>query len=159
MKRYSEQEKSVALALLEVNQGNLRRTAKQAGIPHATLRKWSRGEGVHPDVHKSIPEKRASLEERFQELIHQLMDVVPSKMEDAPLDSITRAIGIFTDKLQVQRGEPDTITRSQHATREERVEAILAFIARDKPGQALQPDGQAFLAGDAGGPENIDEAG
>jgi len=44
--RYSDEERADALLALEANGGNLSRTARQMGIPRATLRLWAQGNVV-----------------------------------------------------------------------------------------------------------------
>jgi hypothetical protein len=38
------------MAALDANAGNLKRTARQLGIPRKTLERWSRGEGKQAEL-------------------------------------------------------------------------------------------------------------
>jgi hypothetical protein len=57
-RRYTDDERSLALAALAANTGNVNKTVRQLGIPTTTLEHWSKGER-HPESIQMIAEKKA----------------------------------------------------------------------------------------------------
>jgi hypothetical protein len=52
-RHYSDEDRAEALAVLDANAGNLKRTARDLGIPRATLQEWAGGR-----VSAAVPELR-----------------------------------------------------------------------------------------------------
>jgi transposase-like protein len=103
-RRYADDDKAVALAALDANGGNARRTARQLGIPRKTLSGWAAGRGAGPAVDKLRPQKRAELAGRLEAVALRLLDAAPSLIAAAPLRGLAVALGIVLDKLTALRG-------------------------------------------------------
>jgi transposase-like protein len=114
-RKYSDAEKASALAALALNGNNVVKTARALGIPAKTLEHWKNGENQHADVAKIGDEKKQSLADRFENLIHEMLELVPGALEEASLSQLVVGIGVFTDKMQLLRGK-DT-ARSTNAIR------------------------------------------
>src|SRR5262252_6413810 len=105
-RRYSDQERAAALATLDANSGDVRRTARQVGVPEKTLAEWRDGRH-HPDVANLRGEKKAGLADRFEDVVHKILDVVPGKIADAGLAQLMTAAGIGVDKMLLLRKDQD----------------------------------------------------
>lgn len=110
-RQYSDDEKAIALTYLDVNKGDVAKTARQVGVPSMTLRAWSQGRNIHPVVMQICTEKKGDLAERYEEKIHLLVDAINAdKISEAPLQQLTTAIGILQDKVMALRGQANQIT-------------------------------------------------
>lgn len=157
-RRYTEQDKAVALAAYETC-GNVVKAARLCNVNRRTLASWVAGAGVNDDVAVKCQVKKGEIADRLEDLVHMLIDAIPGKIGDANMQSVATSLGIAIDKMRLLRGEPNTITQSQHTSREERVEAILAFVTGGGLEPALQPDRLALPEGDAAGPDDLNEEG
>jgi transposase-like protein len=116
---YSEDDRAAALAALLANGGNLKRTARDTGVPESTLRKWSRSVppagGAQECAQKSAVSAEAvgragvSLAEKLDGLAHKLADAMPDKIPDATLSQTAVSLGVAIDKARLLRGEATSI--------------------------------------------------
>ena len=134
-RQYSDEDKATALAALDANDGNVKRTATQLGIPHKTLDDWAKGRNQNPAVADLRTRKRGSLADKFENLAHLIVDAMPSKIERATLSQCAVSSGIATDKAIRLRGEglyPDPATELCHLLKINRNQAQipLRIVAR-----------------------------
>ena len=101
-RRYSDDERASALAALAANGGNVNRAAKEIGIPHDTLRRWSRGER-HPEARQMSDGKKLPLADAIESVVEKMVEAVGGKIENAPLQQLATAIGILIDKMLLLR--------------------------------------------------------
>lgn len=132
-KRYSDREKAEALAIFDAC-GTLTETARVTGIPTSTLNPWILAQrGVNPDISLLRQGKQldtVDLAAKFDRIAHLATSHVISRLEDpkkankVQIPHLMTAAGIATDKMQLLRGQPTSIT-------EERVSggAVLALLA------------------------------
>lgn len=92
-RHYSDNDRAAALAVLEANDGNVTRAAKEAGVPAATLRLW-----------RDAPEQAAPAEVRSR--AHEDLSVVyrsvadkAAALLDATLDKLTPAAVATNPKM------------------------------------------------------------
>lgn len=112
-RQYSDEDKAVALAALDANNGLVKRTATQLGIPHKTLDDWAKGRNQHPEVADLHTRKKGSLADKFENLAHLIVDAMPAKIAKATLSQCAVSSGIATDKamrLREERPYPDPTT-------------------------------------------------
>ena len=67
IREYSEEFKADALTALELNEGNVRLTARKLGIPDDTLYSWSNGVGISQHVLRLQAGVKGPLADRFEE--------------------------------------------------------------------------------------------
>ncbi len=107
---YAERERAEALAALDLNEGNVHRTAGQLGIPYRTLAEWAKGRGVAADVSRLRQVKKGELSAKFEGLAHTIVDsVTPEDIRKASLRDKMIAVGILTEKVLLLRGRPTQI--------------------------------------------------
>ncbi len=105
-RRYSDEEKAQALAALDANGGNVKRTAGQLGIPVSTLREWARGRGVVNGVTKIRHQKKGELADELETIAWRVLDALPEKLAEADARALATLLGIVIDKVQLLRGQP-----------------------------------------------------
>lgn len=82
-RHYSDNDRAVALATLDANEGNVRKTARITGIPHKTLDEWAKGR-INADCAEIRTEKRKDLADRLEDLAHSLVDLLPESYQKHP---------------------------------------------------------------------------
>lgn len=133
-RQYSDNDKAIALATLDANEGNIRQTAKVLKLPESTLTDWSNNRGVCAEVTEIREEKRAELAEKLETVAHALTDNILLRAQSdfsllTPLKDFAVSLGIAIDKMQVLKGEPTSISKdvSEHSN-EERAARILELV-------------------------------
>lgn len=110
-RRYSDDDRAEALAILDLQGGNVSEASRLSGVPWQTLAEWRDGR-----VSSSVPDirerKKVALSERLEELAHQLIDAMPGKVGDANLRDTAISLGVAVDKALVLRGDPNSITKA-----------------------------------------------
>lgn len=97
-RHYSDNERAEALAILAANGGNLTGTARAIGIPRKTLALWA----TAPD--RAAPaevrqEKSTDLATLFRDELAAVFDAMAKRRGQAHYSDLSRAAGIYTDKL------------------------------------------------------------
>lgn len=106
----SEDEKSAALAALKANGGNVRKTARELGLPWSTLRSWRDNDRAVSCTQKKEQAEQA-LADLYESLAREACGLLPSAMKRAEAKELGTIVGILTDKMQLLRGQPNSITK------------------------------------------------
>lgn len=119
-RRYTDDDRATALAVLDSNAGNLSRTSRETGISVSTLRDWR--DGAHPGLAELRNEKREALSEIWDRVARAYLEraLSPQVLGDTNGQSAITAAAIATDKLQLLEGKPTEVTevRGSDAKRE-----------------------------------------
>jgi transposase-like protein len=107
---YSLQTKLAALVALERNDGNVFRTAREIGISVVTLRSWRKaqreGRLVLPAMQPELPDD-ASLDERLEQIVQQMVAIMPEKLENASLHELVRSLAMVRATMNEARAEKE----------------------------------------------------
>lgn len=98
-RQYTEDDKAVALAFLDSNNGNLDRTAKTTGIPRNTLRRWKLGEGVTEPVSNLRHQKRDTLLSLWEGQAQAALEDANVARDEANYAQLMMGAGLATDKI------------------------------------------------------------
>jgi len=111
--RYSDRDKAAALAALDLNEGNVWRTAKELGIPRSTLQSWANERGINADVPELRQQKKGDLAEKFEQIANAYADrlLEPEVIKEASPNAAIVVAGTATDKMRVLRGLPTEIVQ------------------------------------------------
>ena len=101
---YGDEQKAEALAALAANGGNVSLTARQLGMNRTTLRLWSLGQGAGERVSVICHQKKGGLADRLEAVAHQILDLLPGKLDGASVSQLSVALGVALDKLLKLRG-------------------------------------------------------
>jgi transposase-like protein len=147
-RRYSDEERAEALAMLSANGGGVERTAEQLGIPVETLRNWSQGRR-HPEAVQMAADKKGPLADRLEHLAHVLLDELarPGKRAAAGLQQLATTFAIAVDKMRLLREQPTLIPGPFPDPRrltDEQLRAEIESLRRAGAGAAPGPE----VAGD-----------
>jgi transposase-like protein len=112
-RRYSDEEKAQALAILYANNGNIAEAQRQLGIPYRTLANWAAEERegqTHAAIANIGNQKKSDLAQRLEEIARELADAMPDKIQAATLQQVATSMAIAIDKMQLLRGAPTSIS-------------------------------------------------
>jgi transposase-like protein len=112
--QYTDQAKAAAFAALEVNDGNVKRTARELGLPISTLRRW-RDEW---DANKNLPaaEDLIVATGDFIEDAERVRNLALKKLEakilngEGTVAQVATVLGILDDKIARAKGLADRVT-------------------------------------------------
>jgi transposase-like protein len=110
-RHYSDEDRYIALAAVDLNGGNVYRTSKALQIPHKTLEGWVKERGARQvALAEGRREKRGDLALKMEDVLHSIIESMPTKIEKATLSQSAVAVGVLTDKIRILRTlslEPD----------------------------------------------------
>src|SRR5260370_36883841 len=114
-RQYSDEERYIALATVDLCAGNVHRAAIAAGIPATTLYDW-----VHErtkrqqDFTEGRREKRGDLAAKMASIVHSLVESMPAKIGRATLSQVAVSTGILVDKVRLLRGQASAEEPATH---------------------------------------------
>lgn len=103
---YSDRDKALVYAELSVNEGNIKRTARNTGVPVATVRRWRdewERNGVPESVHTEVaPIAGEFLQDaiRIRGKLLVSLEAMLDRGDKATIPQISTAIGILSDKIR-----------------------------------------------------------
>jgi transposase-like protein len=130
-KRYSDNDKALALATLDANGGDVRKTAKTLKMPESTLSDWSKNRGVNKEVTEIREVKKKELSEKLEEVAYKLTDNLMIRAESelsilVPMKDVATSLGIVVDKMQLLKGKPTSI--NENLPREQKRKRVKEFL-------------------------------
>lgn len=108
--RYTDEEKAKVLNILDINDGNVKRTARDTGVAEQTIRDWKKtweAGGVPATVQAALPAAQGE----FADDAERVRNLMLNNLEAAVLNNtlsgrdLIVGIGVLTDKLRLSRGE------------------------------------------------------
>lgn len=153
-RRYSDEDRANALAALAANGGNIKRTADKLHIPVRTLENWTKGRR-HPEATQMADRKKGDMAAALERIAWALLDALPGKIDKAPLNHATVALGIAIDKARLLRGEPTEIRRDEfpglsESVARDPVAALAAATLLERVTAGPDDPGRAGLAREPG---------
>jgi hypothetical protein len=106
--KYTDAIRAETLAALQANGGNLSSTHRATGIPIRTIARWR--DEPDPRLGELANEKKAELSDSLERIANALVNAIPGKIDEAPLNHVSIALGIAIDKLRLLRGEATEVT-------------------------------------------------
>lgn len=106
---YTEQDQAFIAVTLQVNEGNIRKTARETGVPISTVRdfrdKWE-SEGYPETTQELVPIARETFLEKAKEVRFLMIERLREKVErgDATTRDLIEGIKALTDKINVMEG-------------------------------------------------------
>jgi transposase-like protein len=103
-RRYTDDDRSSALAKLAENGGDVSKTARELGIPPQTLRQWRDGKR-HPEALQQSEGKKSELADRYERLTFKALRQAEKGIPKLGGRDASVVAGIFTDKMLLLRGD------------------------------------------------------
>lgn len=149
---YTDREKARALTMLDANEGNVYKTAKQAGIPDSTLASWHDGDRpISQQARDWWADEKVELADLYERVLRRTLHTMFSggSMERANFQQLGIVAGILHDKRALLLGQPTSITENVSSmSADERAAHVLDVLARASQRMTSAPagdtvDGQA----------------
>lgn len=106
---YSDSDKALIYAELEMSEGNVRRTSRNLNIPISTVRyfkqQWE-AEGVPKEVTEVLPAVVKEFVDDAERVRDKLLIALEQKVDSRDINAreIVTALGVLTDKIRAMRG-------------------------------------------------------
>lgn len=106
---YSASDKALVFAELEINEGNIKRTARNLNMPVSTVRtfkqKWE-AEGIPKEVAEAVPAAIGEFVDDAERVRDKLLIALEQKVDRGEINAreIVTALGVLTDKIRAMRG-------------------------------------------------------
>lgn len=128
---YSPKDKAAALVLLDWNNGNVRKTAKDIGVPEGTLRSWKTQADENPEIKTAADEMAGSLADQIEQTLRIGLAEARKKLPKASLSAINSTVSMLAEKHQVINNRPSDI-QDFRGNKIEELSAILVNAAERK---------------------------
>jgi hypothetical protein len=122
-RQYTDEDAAHALAVLQANKGNAKRTAAELAVPRTTLRQWA-GRAASSTAHPRKVDRaqlRAALDAiavKWSLAADEMLDLFRQGIRNgekaADLRNLSLASAIATDKAALTAGAPTNRTESMH---------------------------------------------
>lgn len=106
---YTESDKALIFAELEITEGNIKRTARNLNVPVSTVRyfktQWET-DGVPKEVSEALPAVVTEFVEDAERVRDKLLMALEQKVDSRDINAreIVTALGVLTDKIRAMRG-------------------------------------------------------
>lgn len=109
-RRYSDDERATLIAMLETEgypnvSGALKKVSEYADVHTNVLRRWWK-KTQNPPPTELVTQKKGEIKDRLQEVVHNIIDVLPDAIDEAGPRDLFTGLGIAIDKLQLLSGQP-----------------------------------------------------
>lgn len=106
---YSDSDKALIYAELELSNGNVRRTSRNLNIPISTVRYFKQhwaAEGVPKEVEEAVPAVVKEFVDDAERVRDKLLIALEQKVDSRDINAreIVTALGVLTDKIRAMRG-------------------------------------------------------
>ena len=134
--KWSDDDKALAYVVWLANDKNIRRTARETGVAHTTLRYWVtewRENGPPDEVADKVPDKVEEFVVRASRIRNSAMDKLESLIPEAEIKqmgTLGTIVGIMDDKIRLASGLATKRTETVHTlpSREDMKELMGGFV-------------------------------
>jgi hypothetical protein len=117
---YTEKDQARVAVVLQGNDGNIKRTARETATPINTVRAWKtkwEKDGYPEAVEEAIPAATEELLTDLKEAVRLGTRLVVEKLREGKVDAKTAAwiTGVYIDKIRLYEGQPTQRTETVHA--------------------------------------------
>lgn len=114
--KYSDSDRAKVLTALQLNDGNVKRTARETGMSTTTVRAWKSGWDTE-GIPEAVAEAQVETLDEFVNDATEVRNLLLARMRDlAPesknLREVATALGILDDKIVRAKGQPTQ--RTEH---------------------------------------------
>ena len=151
---WTDEDRAAAYVVWIANERNTRRTSRDTGVPHGTLRHWVREwneagppENVMDQVEAQVYEFVSHASRVRETAMHKLEELIP-QAEVKQLSAIATVVGIMDDKIRLATGLATKRTETVHTlpSREDLAELMSGFAdglvmaAKDRSAEIIEAE-------------------
>jgi transposase-like protein len=103
---YTEADKSRVYVVLATNDGNVKRTARETGVPENTVRRWKKEFEESPPPAELVEVAVGNFVNDADRVRHKALLAIERKIDanEAKVGELNNTVGILTDKIDRARG-------------------------------------------------------
>ena len=148
---YNDEQRALVKVTLEANGGNVKRTARETGIPIMTVRDWKKKwerEGVPATVSEALPAVIDEFVGRATSIRNKMLDKLDEEVPNMKGRDLIVGIGVLTDKVRLVEGKATSRTEhdSPGSLPVEQVRELFAGFAKGIVEAAQQRDSEISFA-------------
>lgn len=113
---YTDEQKAQAYVTLAANEGNVKRTARDIGVPSSTIRRW-RDEWQRQESlpsHEAVTEAMGDFADKAESIRWKALVELERQLTTAKPADLIKVIGILDDKITRARGLADRTVEHRH---------------------------------------------
>lgn len=106
-RRYTQEERSLVLATLTSNNGNVLRTARDTNVPENTVRRWKKDweeNGTPPELIQAAGAIAEDFVSKATVVRDEALAIMRAKLPDARVSELNSVVGTLDDKITRMRG-------------------------------------------------------
>jgi transposase-like protein len=113
-RKYTDRDKAIVYAELMVNEGNIKRTARNTGIDVSAVRRWKaewEANGVPPEITKEVEHVASDFVSdavRIRGKLLQRLEAVLDAGDRATIPQLVTGIGVLSDKIRAYEAITET---------------------------------------------------
>lgn len=139
---YTAADKALVFAELEINSGNIKRTARNLNMPISTVRSFKQQweeKGVPQEVTEAVPAVVKEFVDDAERVRDKLLIALEQKVDSRDINAreIVTALGVLTDKIRAMRGlDAKKVEHSISLPDAEEMRALFQGVITDVVGAA-----------------------
>lgn len=132
---YTDMDRARAAVMLQANDGNVKRTARELGLPVMTVSDWKQlweREGYPENIAEVLPAAIEDLTGQMKSVVIEAVRIVREKLPQASAKDAAWIAGVFTDKLRLIEGQATHRTETVHTVQLDPIELakqLEAYVA------------------------------
>lgn len=142
---YTDEDRSRIFVVLAANDQNVKRTARETGVPENTVRRWKKEFEKDPPKVENIEAAVGDFVGDADRVRHKALRLIEKKIDggDAKVNELNNTVGILTDKIDRARGLVDRRVVEHKLPSADEIRAALGAFAQEA--QALATQRQADI--------------
>jgi transposase-like protein len=128
---YTDADKARVYVVLASNDGNVKRTSRETGVPENTVRRWKKEFEESPPTTDLVQEAVGDFVGDADRVRHKALLAIEKKIDsgDAKVGELNNTVGILTDKIDRARGLDVKRVEHEHKLDPSSVrEALVGFM-------------------------------
>lgn len=133
---YTQEDKARVYVVLSANDGNVKRTARETGMPESTVSRWKREFAKEPPSTELVETAVSDFVGEADDLRMQGLKALKGKLDlliqnpkDVNVGQVTTMIGILTDKIDRAAGLATSRVEHEHRLNSSDIrEALVGFV-------------------------------
>lgn len=97
--QYSDADKARVFVTLAANTGNVKRTARETGVPENTVRRWKAEFEENPPAAELIEAEATTFTDLARKVRHEALVQLRKKIPDAKVSELVATVGMLDDKV------------------------------------------------------------
>lgn len=115
---YNQADRASVLVILRTNGGNIARTARDTGMPEATIRDWKKdweANGAPEELLEMVEEQSTAILEDMERVRYKALQLIEAHLPaEKNVKNLATVFGIIDDKIRLARGLATSRSETVH---------------------------------------------